>query len=150
MKKLLLLALFLMPTMTLASLDTSNRLTDTPATELRYDTIKPVDLEPVRIRPIKPAPSETPSGTGGGGYVDRSPKLTSRIIQQDFLPKTTYQFLTGQFGFAYFESLTGERIYEMDYATYHTIDTKGKGTIYFVQVDKNGYEWEALKVLEIE
>lgn len=136
MKKLLLLALLLMPTMTLARVQ------------------NPIDL-PAQVAPadiVRPTPSPTPSPSigGGGGFTDTSPKVTSRIIQQDFLPATTYQFLTGQFGFAYFESLTGERIYELDYATYHTIDTKGSGTIYFVQVDKNGFEWEALKVLEIE
>ncbi len=141
MKKLLLLALLLMPTATFARIQ------------------NPIDL-PAQVAPegiVRPAPSETPSETpsegvvsGGGGFTDTSPKVTSRIIQQEWLPDTTYQFLTGQFGFAYFESITGERIYEMDYATYHTIDTKGAGTIYFVQVDRNGYEWEALKVLEIE
>lgn len=150
MKKLLLLALFLMPTMTLASLDTSNKLTDTSPVELRHDTIKPIDLpKPIEIKP-RPTPVVEPVVMGGGAGTNYNPSITSRIIQQAWLPATTYQFLTGQFGFAYFESLTGERIYEMDYATYHTIDTKAAGTIYYVQIDFNGYEHKALKVLDIE
>jgi len=132
MKKLLLLALLLMPTMTLA-----RESIDLPAQAI---------TEPIYAPAPPPAPSETPSVGGGGGYVDHSPKLTSTISKQE----STYNFLTGDFGFAYFESITGERIYEMDYATYHTIKTDGKGTIYFVQIDSNGYEHKALKVLDIE
>jgi hypothetical protein len=139
MKKLLLLALLLMPTMTLA-----RESIDLPAQAITEPIYAPAPE-------ATPTPSPTPSPSiGGGGFTDNSPRVTSRIIQQEWLPATTYQFLTGQFGFAYFESITGERIYEMDYCTYHTIDTKGAGTIYFVQIDSNGYEHKALKVLEIE
>lgn len=145
MKKLLLLALLLMPTMTLA-----RESIDLPAQAISEPIYAPAPTPSPEPTPTpSPAPSEGIS-FGGGGYFDNSPKVTSRMIHQEWLPATTYQFLTGQFGFAYFESITGERIYEMDYCTYHTIDTKGAGTIYFVQIDKNGYEHKALKVLDIE
>lgn len=134
MKKLLLLALLLMPTMTLARV------------------ASPIELPP-QVAPIErptpivePTPEPSVGGGGGGNLMAYLPHVTSPIINQ----ATTYQFLTGQFGFAYFESITGERIYEMDYCTYHTIDTKGAGTIYFVQIDKNGYQHPVLKVLDIE
>jgi hypothetical protein len=138
MKKLLLLALFLMPTMTLA-----RESIDLPAqAETEQRIVAPAET-----------PSETPSegvSFGGGAFFDRSPKVTSPMIHQEWLPDTTYQFLTNGWGFVYFERPDGTRIYEMDYVTYHTIETDGKGTIYYVQIDRNGFEWPTLKVLDIE
>jgi len=137
MKKLLLLALLLMPTMTLAR---ANNFVDLP----REANINPI---------VEPTPAPTPEVLGGGGGMNPAmfmPMVSSPVFMTPWFGEGTYQFLTTQFGFAYFESITGERIYEMDYATYHTIDTKGAGTIYFIQIDKNGFEHPVLKVLEIE
>ena len=98
--------------------------------------------DPVIPYPVEPT-SSVLRGRGGNAYF--KPMVSSEIIKTN-----TYNFLTSQFGYAYFEGDNGKRIYENNYVTYHTVKTEGKGTIYFVQVNSNGYTYDPIWVLDIE
>lgn len=98
-----------------------------------------IEATPIDMPTPSPTPTPTPEVRGGGGSLLGLTPTVAWVHQVG----DTYSFLSTQFGFAYLEDELGNRTYGQP-AVYHTLI--GKGTLYFVQVQPNGYEFKALEV----
>lgn len=94
---------------------------------------------PVRPNPINH--SVISGGMGGGLY-----SLLPRVASPLYINGNSVSFLGSRWGYALVEYTDGTVVKESNLSVYHTMVVNGHGTVWFVAVNDNGYEWAKLFV----